>query len=279
MDKRILIPTDFSRNALNAIHYALHLYEKKKCEFYFLNVFRTEYYTTGTLIVPEPGSEAYETAKSVSEEGFAKLLEDLYLHHDNPMHTYHTISSNNLLSEAIRQTIKKNDIELMVMGTQGTTRTKGIIFGSNTVMAMENIRECPVLAVPENFRFSTPTEIVFPTNFKAAFKRKELNYLIEIAQMHNAGIQVLYVNKEPGLNKVQESNKQLLDEILEDVDHSFEILSDPNIPKAIASFVKSRDSDMIAFINRKHFFFESIFSRPLVKEIGYNATTPILALH
>lgn len=279
MDKRILVPTDFSRNAMNAIHYALYLYKKQDCEFYFLNVFRVAYYTTDTLIVPEPGSEAYETAKAVSEDGFIKLLENLELHHDNPKHSYHTISSNNLLSEAIGQTIKKNDIELVVMGTQGATRAKGIIFGSNTLMAMENIRECPVLAVPEDFRFSTPKEIVFSTNFKATFKRKELNYLIEIAQMFHASTRVLYVNKEPGLNKVQEGNKQLLDEILGDVDHSFHILSDSNIPNAIASFVKSRDSDMIAFINRKHFFFESIFSRPLVKDIGYNATTPILALH
>ena len=65
----------------------------------------------------------------------------------------------------------------------------------------------------------------------------------------------------------------------EDIDHSFHTLSDSNIPNAIASFVKSRDIDIIAFINRKHFFFESIFSRPLVKEIGHNATTHILALH
>lgn len=146
-------------------------------------------------------------------------------------------------------------------------------------MAMENIRECPVLAVPENFRYSTATKIVFPTNFIATFKRKELNFLIEIAQLNNAGIHVLYVNNEPGLNKVQESNKQLLDETLEDFDHSFHISSDSNIPKVIASFVKVRDSDMIVFINRKHFFIENIFSKPLLKEIGYNASSPVLAFH
>src|SRR5690606_15423479 len=131
----------------------------------------------------------------------------------------------------------------------------------------------------EDFRFSTPKEIVFATNFKSAFKRKEQNFLIEIAQMFHASTRELYVNKEPGLDKGQDGNKQLMDDMLGDVDHSFHILSDSDIPDTIASFVKSRDSDMIAFINRKHFFFESILSRPLVKEIGYNANTPILALH
>jgi nucleotide-binding universal stress UspA family protein len=279
MDKRILIPTDFSKNALNAVRYALDLYKKQNCEFYFLNIFRFDYYTTDTLIVPEPGSAPYEAAKTKSEEGFSKLLDILELHHDNPKHTYHTISSYNFLSEAIKQTISKKDIDLVVMGTQGATGARGVIFGSNTVNAMEKIRECPVLAVPDDVRFSTPKEIVFPTDYKSAFKRRELSYLIEIAKMHDAAIRILYISKNPDLNENQESNKQLLDDILQSVDHSFHALTEKDVSDGITSFVESRKSDMIAFINRKHFFFGSVFSRPLVKEIGYDATTPILALH
>ena len=279
MDKRILIPTDFSKNALNATRYALDLYAKLNCEFYFLNVFRLDNYTRNTLIMPEPGSAEFEAAKAKSEEGFAKLLDMLELHHDNPKHSYHTISSFNFLSEAIKQTIASTDIELVVMGTQGATGAKGIIFGSNTVNAMEKIRECPVMAIPENLRFSAPKEIVFPTNYKSTFKRKDLNYLIEIAMMHQTSISVLHFKKETSLDESQEANKQLLDDILENVDHSFHTLSDKDIAQGITTFVESRKSDMIAFINKKHFLFNSIFSRPLVKEIGYDAKVPILALN
>lgn len=279
MDKRILIPTDFSKNALNAVRYALDLYEKQHCEFYFLNVFRLDSYTTDSIIIPEPGSAPYEAAKTESKEGFAKLLDILELHHDNSKHIYHTISSYDFLSEAIKRTIADNDIELVVMGTRGATGARGVIFGSNTVNAMEKIRECPVLAVPEEIRFAPPKEIVFPTNYKSSFKRKELHYLTEIAKMHDAAIRVLYINKKRELSKSQENNKQLLDEILGNLDHSFHILSDTDVSDGITAFVESRNSDMIAFINRKHFFFGSVFSKPLVKEIGYDPTTPILALH
>lgn len=279
MDKRILIPTDFSKNALNATRYALDLYAKLNCEFYFLNVFRLSNYTTNTLILPEPGSAEYEAAKGASEEDFAKLLDMLELHHDNPKHSYHTISSFNFLSEAIKHTIDSKDIDLVVMGTQGATGAKGVIFGSNTVNAMEKIRECPVMAIPDNLRFSTPKEIVFPTNYKSAFSRKELNYLIEIAMMHNTSIRVVHFTKKTTLDEDQENHKQLLDDILKGVDHSFHTLTDKDIAQGITTFVESRNSDMIAFINKKHFLFNSIFSRPLVKEIGYDATVPILALN
>tara|TARA_R110000744_G_scaffold58705_3_gene122486 strand:+ start:694 stop:1533 length:840 start_codon:yes stop_codon:yes gene_type:complete len=279
MDKRILIPTDFSKNALNATRYALDLYSKLNCEFYFLNVFRLDSYSTDSLFIPEPGSGEYEAAKTRSEEEFYKLLDILELHHDNSKHSYHTISSFNFLSEALQQIIAEKDIDLVVMGTQGATRSQGIILGSNTVNTMEKIRECPVLAVPEDVRFSTPKEIVFPTDYKSAFKRKELGYLIEISKMHDTAIRVLYISKNTELNDEQMKNQKLLGEILGTLNHSFHTLSKKDVSDGLTGFVESRDSDMIAFINRKHFFFSSIFSKPLIKEIGYDTTVPILALH
>ncbi|MFX0557914.1 universal stress protein [Maribacter sp. CXY002] len=279
MDKRILIPTDFSKNALNAIRYAMDLYKKQRCEFYLLNVFQVDGYSTDSLIIPEPGNTLYESAKKEAEEGFAKLMDMLKLHPENPNHTFYTNIKYNFLSEAIKDLIAKKDIDLLVMGTKGATGAKGVIFGSNTVNAMEKIRECPVLAIPEDIRFSPPKEIVFPTNYKASFKRKELHYLTEVAKLHDASIRVLYVSKNQELNEKQEVNKQLLDDIFEDIKHSFHVITNKDISDGIISFVESRDSDMIAFINRKHFFFGSVFSKPLVKDIGYEATIPILALH
>lgn len=279
MDKRILIPTDFSKNALHAVRYALDLYGKLNCEFYFLNVFHGDSYNTGSLFIPEPGSAVYETRKKESEDNFVKLLDILELHHDNPKHSYHTISTFNMLSEALKQTIAAKDIQLLVMGTRGATANREIIFGGNTVNAMEKIKECPVLAIPPDIRFSTPKEIVFPTDYKTAFKRKELSYLIEIAMMHSSAIRILHVTKKADLTDVQQNNKRLLGAILETVEHSFHTLSYKDVSDGLTAFVQSRDSDMIAFINSKHFFFGSIFSKPLVKEIGYDATVPILALH
>lgn len=279
MDKRILIPTDFSKNALSAIRYALDLYGKLNCEFYFLHVCRVNSYTTDALNIPEPKSTAFESAKLESEQEFKKLLGLLELHQDNPKHSYHTISTFNPLPEALKQTIAEKDIQLVVMGTRGTTANREIIFGGNTVNAMERIRECPVMAIPPDTHFTPPKEIVFPTDYKAIFKRKELRYLLEIAKMHGTAIRVLYVNKKSDLKDVQENNKALLDTILATTEHSFHSLTEKDVSDGITSFVESRDSDMIAFINHKHFFFGSIFSKPLVKEIGYEAIVPILALH
>lgn len=280
MDKRVLLPTDFSKNALNAIRYVLDLYANKTCEFYFLNTYQVDGFTLDNLMmVPEPGERSFETAKMKSEQQFEKLMEILKLHADNPKHTYHTISTYNSLLEAVKNTITKKDIDLVAMGTRGLTDSRTIVYGTNTINIMEKITEIPVLAIPENIRFSPPKEVVFPTDYKTVYKRKELNYLIEIAKMHNAFIRVLHITEESKLSKTQESNKQLLKIILENTDHSFHNLRGIKVHTGISAFLASRESDMVAFINKKHRFFGSMLSKPLVKELGYHSRIPVLVLN
>ncbi|MEP2237609.1 MAG: universal stress protein [Maribacter sp.] len=279
MNKRILIPTDFSKNALNAIRYTIDLYAKLNCDFYFLNVFSFEKYTTNSLSISEEGSAAFEQAKQDSEKNFVKLLDTLALHPDNLKHNYYTESSYTFLSEAIKKIIAEKDIDLVAMGTKGATGSKCVLFGSNTVMAMEKIRECPVLAIPEHISFMSPKEIVFPTDFKDVYKRSAFRYLIELANMHNAEIAVLHIDNNKELTETQLSNKKLLSSILSETKCQFHTLREKNLGKGIQHFVESRESDMVSFINRKHFFFGSVFSKPLIKEIGYDSDVPILALH
>lgn len=279
MEKRILVPTDFSRNALNALRYAIDLFASRSCEFYLLNVYQVSGYSIDSMMVPEPGEPHYESAKEASEAGLAKLLEQIKLHGENPSHTFHTLSTFNSLVYGIKNVIAKKDIDLIVMGTRGATDADDIIFGTNTVHVMEGIQECPVLAVPDSYRYSPPREIVFPTDFRLGYKRSELNHLLEIARVHEAVIRVLHIQSEPELNRDQKANRELLKGILEAVPHEFHTLSDLKVHKGIGAFVASRNSDMIVFMNRKHSFLSKILSKPLVKELGYHYQIPILELN
>lgn len=279
MKKRILLPTDFSKNALNAIRYALDLYQDFNCEFYFLNTYNVVGYSIDSMTTPVPGEKLYEVAKNTSNEGMERLMKILKLHPNNPKHTYHTVSSYNSLFLAVEDIIAKKDIDIIVMGTKGNTGASSVVFGTNTVLIMERIKNCPVIAVPDSYSYSPPKEIVFPTDYKTNFKRKELSYLLEIAKNHGANISVLHVAKEAHLSSEQESNKVLLEDILEGIDYSLHTLSNIKVSKAITVFVASRESDMIAFLNGKHFFFGSLLSNPLVKEIGYNTDVPVLVLN
>lgn len=280
MKRKILIPTDFSKNAVKAMHYAIELYKDDACDFYLLNVF-----TAGGSIIEDfmnmqPGSEVYERRKIDSENGLAKMYDIIALtEHENPKHHFKTISVFNNPVEAIKDVVEKKDIEMIVMGTKGETHSKTSAFGSTAIYVMEKVRNCPVIVVPLNAKTEIPKEIVFPTSYKTHYKKRELNHLIDIAQKSNASIIVLHVSEEPELSKDQIENKQLLEEILEGTNHKPHFLSHTSIETAINIFIESRQSDMVAFINKKHAFFGSILTNPLVKNISFRAKVPILVLH
>ena len=280
MKRKILLPTDFSKNSWHAINYALKLYENDHCDFYILNVFSATSNVFDSLMNMEPGSDLYETAKAQSEAGLAKVMDMLTLQKaQNAKHHFQAISTFNNTIEAIKDIVEKKDIEMIVMGTKGETGSKLSDFGSTAVYVMEKVRNCPVIVVPEKANLSMPKEIVFPTSYKTHFKRKELNNLLEIAKKCNSHIAILHILEKETLDKRQEEKKAMLEEYFKEVSHSFHELSNYKVQPAVNLFVESRNSDMVTFINKKHAFFGSVLTNPMVKDLGFHSKVPILVMH
>jgi nucleotide-binding universal stress UspA family protein len=281
MRHKILIPTDFSKNATQALHYALELYKNEHCDFYLLNVFSVENNIMDSLMKMDPGSELYESKKLHSENGLAKVYDMIAMsEYENPKHQFKTISVFNNPIEAIKDVVEQKDIEMIVMGTKGETHSRATAFGSTSIYVMEKVRNCPVIVVPLTAKTILPKEIVFPTSFKTHYKRRELSYLTDIAKKCDSTIIILHISKtENELDKEQKANKQLLEEILEGTNYKFHYLSHYSVETAVNLFIESRDSDMVTFINKKHSFFGSILTTPLVKDISFHSKVPILVMH
>lgn len=280
MKRKILLPTDFSKNSWRAITYAQELYKNESCTFYILNVFSAIGNPIVSLISLEPGSELYETAKLKSDNGLAKVLDMLTLSkQQNPKHQFETLSKFNNTVDAIKIVVEEKDIDMIVMGSKGETASIKSVFGSVAIDVMEKVRNCPVIVVPELAKNRLPKEIVFPTSFKTHIKKRELKHLTELAAICKASIRILHIKVEEKLNLKQINNKKLMEEYFDKIDYSFHELSHNDIFISINCFVESRDSDMVAFINKKHAFFGSILTNPLVKEIGNTSKVPLLVMH
>lgn len=280
MRHKILLPTDFSKNSIRAINYARELYKYERCDFYLLNVFSATSNILESLIHMEPGSELYETAKLNSENGLAKVYDMIAMSGaNNPKHHFDVISQFNNVVEAIKQIVDQKDIEMIVMGTKGETHSRLAAFGSTAMYVMEKVRSCPVLVVPEHSIIEMPKEIVFLTDYKLPFKSRELIYLTDIAKKSDASIAILHVVDEEALDNQQTENRQLLEEIFQGVNYKFHTLSHTSVLNGVNIFVESRKSNMVAFINKKHAFFGSMLSNPMVKEITFHLNVPLLALH
>ena len=279
MKKRILLPTDFSKNAWNALKYASELYKTENVDFFILNAFTVKSYDIESIFVAKPGDVEYDAALEQSEKELRKVLKMIEIKKTYPNHTYFSMSILDTPLNAIKTAVELKDIDLVVMGTKGATDEKSVIYGSNTIDVMEKVRNCPVLAIPNVAKYKEPKEIVFPTSFKTHFKRRELKYLYEIAKITNSTVRILHVNTEKHLTDLQKQNKDLLEEFLDGIKYSFQWLDNVSVNTGLEEFVRQRGSDIIVFINKKHTFFDSIFSRPLVKDLGTSSQVPVLVLH
>lgn len=275
MKRRILLPTDFSKNAQNAIDYAMELYKNEVCEFYILNTYYIEAYSMELAAVRD-----LEESKKKSIAGLTKSLNRLSKTDKGKNHQFHMVSECGSLIDVMSNLVDKRDIDIIVMGTKGATGSRMDIYGSQTVFAMEKIRNCPVMAIPLKAVFKEIQEIVFPTSYSLYFKRHDFRMLIDIVKITKSAIRILNVlDKEESLNEDQLNNQNRLKDYFEGLEFSFHTLQDSNVQKTVNSFVKSRNSGMVVFINKKHNFFRSLLSKTMAKNLGYHSVVPVLALH
>jgi nucleotide-binding universal stress UspA family protein len=275
MKRRILLPTDFSKNAQNAIDYAKDLYQNDVCAFFILNTYNVEPFAMELTAIRD-----MEESKRKSIAGLSNILKRLSVIEDSSKHQYHMVSECGSLIDIMKDIIDKQDIDIVVMGTKGDSDSRTQIYGSQTVLAMEKIRSCPVLAIPAKASFKHIKEIVFPTGYKTNYKRKEFQHLVDIAKNTGAAIRVLHVIENNNqLDEDQLNNQVLLKDYFEGLEYSFHTLHNTDVQSALNSFIQSRDVDMVAFINKKHNFFSWILSKPMAKNLAYHSTIPVLALH
>jgi nucleotide-binding universal stress UspA family protein len=279
MDKKILLPTDFSKNALNAIRYTIDLFADDYCEFYLLNAFTIDGFSLENGQLTPELQEQYDEAEAHAKKELQKLLGLIRLHPENPKHSFHTITSGKALLFAAKELILNQQMYLVAMGTKGMTDAGGVLFGTQAVGMMEHITEIPVLTVPPTAIYVPPKVIVFPTDLKTYFKRKELNPLLEIADSHNATIKVVHILEKSHLNKEQKNNKELLQSILQDQEYSFDIITNSKVAQGIHTYVTENKGDLLAIMGRKLSFFKKLLTKPLIQEMGNHSKIPVLTLH
>ncbi len=276
--KKVLLPTDFSANSLNAARYALDMYLEEKVNFIIMHAYKVFDYHEKSQLSATPGKAVLEKTRQEANSKLNKVVEELKITAGKD-HSFEIAAHNLLLTDAILKELRKRKIELIIIGSQGHTGAKEVIYGTNTLNIMEEIENCPVLSVPSTMVFQPPNEIVLANSFKAELTPDDLDFLISLAKKFKAALRILHIAEEGGLNRSQHHNRKLLSEKLEEVKHSFHSLEYLSVPLGIYSFLESRGSGLVAFINKKHTFLENLLLNPLYKNLAHYSKVPVLVLH
>ncbi len=269
--KRILVPTDFSAHADNALKVAAQIAKKSNCEILLLHMLEVPNQMndaiSGSSDIPEIMlfiQKAKETLQKAKEKKFLNNIEV-------STHLKFEKAHDGILTFS-----KKNNIDLIVMGSHGVSGIEEILVGSNTEKVVR-LSEIPVLVVKKDTTEFKNHKFIFASDFTKEIK-KPFKKMIEFASFFDAQLHLVMICT-PNSFKPTALSEKIIKEFVADFkikNYTTTIYNDTNIEKGIINFSKSIDADLIGLCTHgrtglAHFFIGSI-SEDLVN----HSTKPVI---
>ncbi len=276
--KTILVPTDFSKNANNALKFAVGLAKEEKARILLLNAWEIGYPATEIPITGEIIAQQLHTAEINSRKRLDSMILKVKESADVKCDP---ISVQGLVVEAVLNAIEKYRVNLVIMGTKGATGLKEIFIGSNTAKVIQKAN-CPLIAVPNGAAFNGIKRITFATNYKTE-DIKALKKVVKIARLFKADITLLHVADE---NYTKTEAEMLLrifaDKVAKKLQFSqltYKLIYGNKIEKKLDDYVKQKHADLFVMSTLHPNLFDRLFGGSLVKTMAYHTKMPLMVFH
>jgi nucleotide-binding universal stress UspA family protein len=277
--ENILVPFDFSNESNAALRAAAELAAKLNAKIYLLNVYEA----------PEETNDMY----SFSEEAlisYKKLIDEVREKH--LIRLKETIEKSTFLSPNIEpvtkrgfvykeiiETVEELNIDLVVMGSKGTSTLEEYLIGTNVEKIIQTV-SCPVLVIPAVQTNFLLKNLVFASGFDKD-DIPEFEFFKEMSVRFDSTVHLLRVNTPANF----ERSKDMRVSMEHFAKHwglektTSNIYSDFSIEEGMLEFAKTMEADLICLHRRHHRNFFSFLNARFTDEIvKHSSTKPILIL-
>ncbi|MBV6440394.1 MAG: hypothetical protein EPGJADBJ_02062 [Saprospiraceae bacterium] len=270
--KTILVPTDFSKCAANAFHYALEIASRTGAEIAALHV-----------VFPNEGVENNVYSAFWIDEYYKQRERDLqnWARRHARGAAFKKIQIRTMCmigfpAASVEEAVKKERADLVVMGTTGATGLRGVFLGSvaSGVIARTQV---PVLVVPQKAEFKEKTTAIFATDFRFRVSDETLNVLHRLPQLQKGTVHVVHILDKPGAP--DKSHESAIGQKLGKIRHDFHYIHDRDVPQAIMNFSESTDADFLIAVAHEHSLMHRLFYDSMTRKLAQRVNMPMLALH
>lgn len=265
--RTILVPTDFSNNAYNALEYASFLAIQIGAKIVVLNAYQVSSSASNVMI------NFVDILEKDATDSLAELIDKL-----SAVNTFNNIEyvpccCYGSIIGAIETTAKHYEVDLVVMGTTGMSSLKNKIFGSNTLEAIRKVN-LPMIVVPNLVKFSEWRNITLASdeddNILSAVEI--LNNLIK-----NNTTNISVVSVEPILSN-KGSNHSDLTKKLNREQYEFHIEKNDSVVEGIVNFTENHESDVIVLLRKDYTFIDRIMHSSVTKKMTLHSTKPLFLI-
>jgi len=276
--KKILVPTDFSACAANAMDFAIQTARIIPAEITLLHSFDLP----GTMYTDYLGvnKEFRQIQWNEDEQRLTAMKESIGQMYDIQVETRLIAAP---LKIAIDEISKSEEYDLIIMGTLGAGGLKEKLWGSNTADVIA-LRSIPVLVVPHDYRWKKPEKFLLATgNFEK--KPTVLDTIFELAGLYMAHVDVaVFTDEEDEPAALLEHGRtgpfygeMLAKKYNEQGLHTAQ-LSGRNLEESLQEYIGQNDIDVLVMITYKRGFWDRLLHPSHTKRMSYHTKVPLLAV-
>ena len=188
--KKILVPTDFSEQANNALEVAAEIAKKYGSEIYLLHMLELPVGLVDAGLIEGTHNDIPEALyfMKLAHNRFEEVKDKAFLK-DIPV--YETVLFKETF-EGIKEVAQKNDCDLIVMGSHGSSGIKEVFIGSNTEKVVRN-SDIPVLVIKEKKPILETQDFIFASDFVPHVKNSFIE-ATKFADAIGAKMHLVYIN-------------------------------------------------------------------------------------
>lgn len=252
----IIVPTDFSKNADNALEYATELAK-----------------LMGSTIIL-----LYIDSDKTGNKNLQGLQTTIKRSNDMDIIMELCIRAGNV-EEVIANVAKEKNADLIIIGISEAGIFEETILGNNAVDIIRN-STAPVLIIPSKTTFKIPSKIVFATDYIELKNDQPLYTLLNFVTLFKAKLFIVNIMKEDETTSSKKVATIIrIKKLFNRVALSFYYPYNDDVATGINGFVSETDSDIVAMIPHKHNIFYRLLNFSQTKKIIFNSNNiPILAL-
>jgi len=269
--KNLLVPTDFSSQAENALKIAAQLARKHNCEIHLLHILEIPLHQVDALSSYNDLPEAIYFMK-LAHQQFETLKANAYL---TGLIIHEHVEFHEIF-KGIFHVCKKHNIDLVIMGSNGTSGLREMLIGSNTEKVVRT-SETPVLVIKNEHENFEVNDFVFASDFKDESK-VPYKKAIEFAEILNTQMHLLMVNTPNKFMSSAKANSRMKT-FANDFDYdnySINIYNDDTIEKGIMNFSASISADLIGMSTHGRQGISHFFNGSISEDLVNHAKRPVI---
>lgn len=276
--KRILVPTDFSECSSNALRKAITVAKFYMAELHLIHVVTPIYITANSSASLIPFDDIYY--KKIMKSATANL-EKIGKEISNKESLNVVVKTSlNTVYDAVTDYAQKNKIDMIIMGTHGTSGVKEFLVGSNAFRVI-NDTDIPVITVQKRIQGKGFKKIILPIR-REMNSRQKVNLVASLAKKFMSKIIITgYVNNShPNeMQKIKLYMKQV-EKFLkkESISCQTAFISNPNFTKSIIKLANAKKADLIAIMKNHDFGLDQLLSGPYAQQFVNHSNIPVLSV-